>query len=122
MSFINLSQIKPYVKPSIYAALSDEVSEGVTNFDTLNPQVDYIISSHYGISVPEDDTETKYHLPAALILQRLAKNLLVDLSDDFNTEIEKDYVFAGELLSGMQVTTPDIANSLIKPIIGVDEW
>ncbi|MEM4626458.1 MAG: hypothetical protein QXF70_03480 [Candidatus Bilamarchaeaceae archaeon] len=122
MSFINLEKIRPYVKPSIYAALSDEVSEGVTNFDTLNPQVDYIISTHYGITVPTDDSETKYHLPAALILQRLAKNLLTDLSEEFNAEIEKDYVFANELLSGMQISTPDLSNSVVKPLSGVDEW
>jgi len=126
MSYITIDNVKPYVKPSIYSALTSEVTDNVTNFDLLNPQVDYMINSRFGIDIPANAEIAKYHYPASLFLQRIAKNLLTDLTEDFNAEIEKDFVFASELLNQMQsiagVEPVDTSKSIIGEITGVEEW
>lgn len=122
MSFINLDCAKPFIKNSIYQVLQDEISEGNKFFDKLNPQVDMLINLKFGITIPEDNEETKYHLPASLILQKLAKNLLTDISEEFSKEIEEDYQYAISILENLQITPIDNSKAINGTIGGLDTW
>jgi hypothetical protein len=122
MSFINLDCSKPFIKNSIFQALQDEISEGKTFFDELNPQVDLLINLKFGITIPTNNEETKYHLPASLILQKLAKNLLSDISEEFSKEIEEDYQYSISILESMQTTTVDTSKAINGTLGGLDTW
>lgn len=122
MSFIDLDNAKPFIKNTIFQALQDEISDEETFFSSLNPQVDIFINSKFGIAIPADNDVAKYHLPASLILQKLAKNLLSDVSEEFNKEIEEDYLFALSLFENMQTTAVDTSKAVNGTLGGLDTW
>ena len=122
MSFINLDCAKPFVKNPIFQALQDEISEGNSFFDEVNPQVDLLINLKFGFAIPADNEETKYHLPASLILQKLAKNLLSDISEEFSKEIEEDYQYAISILENLQIAPVDNSKALNGTLGGLDTW
>lgn len=121
MSFLTLAQAKPFILSSIYFALDDE-----SNFEAIIPRVDEVIEEITGIEIPSDpETSNELTVPASYVLQKLAKNLLTELTPEFNAQIEKDYNFALELLKKRVSTEndlPDKSNSIIDELSGVDEW
>lgn len=122
-TFVTLNDIKPFIAKSIYNALYQDFSTGVTYFDKIEPEVKSLIESVSGLDLDTPPDWIKY--PSALIFSKIAKRLLTEIDPVFNQTIEKDYEAALEMIrakASQDITPPDNSSSFNGSIGDIYEW
>jgi len=112
----------------MYAILSKQTGNNSDYFTEIEAQAAQLISDITGITVPAAITDApdwvKY--PAALIIAKMAKRLLVEISDELDRQIEADFERALQILKehpqADQANIPDRANTVIDTLGGLNEW
>lgn len=86
-------QVKPYIINGINTALSKVQGESeLTYFDTVENQAAQILFDRTGYTADDKETILSWCIiPVAYIIQKLAKNLVSQLTPEFSESIEKDY-------------------------------
>jgi hypothetical protein len=121
MPFVTLAQIKPFISDGLYSALSKE-----TNFADIEAEAAIFINSEVGIEIPSLVADAPGYIkrPAAMIIQKFARNKLSNISSEsystYESMVEKEFNWAVNFLK-TKVTT-DRSENLSGTINGVDSW
>ena len=132
MPYVELSDIKPFISSSMYNAL-DTVLTGTTKYFTpIEEEAAKLIRDKTGRDIPATtaDAPDWIIVPAAYIIQKLAKRLLTEISLEYNQQIDADYELALKMLAehpnldsdGYEEEPEDKSTSYTGPITGVVEW
>lgn len=120
-----LTEIKPFIKPSVYSALTKKTIEtdSTTNFTNISAEAEKIIYNNSSFTTT-DDVSAWSLLPFAYIVQKLTIPLLDNVEKELNDRIEMYYNFALTLIeqAGVSSTPSDHSGNYNANFNEVIEW
>lgn len=120
MPFVTIEQIKPFVNDGLYNAL---IKNDV--FTAIESEAAIFIRDNFSLTIPQstDDAPDYIKRPAAMIIQKFARNKLQNITNEYldvqESIVDKEYQWAIDYLSQQTSTNP---NSNVGLIAGVDQW
>jgi len=121
-------QIKPYVINGINAALAKAYPDSDQSyFDIIEAQAAQILFDRSGYTANDKESIAGWSaIPMAYIIQKLAKNLVSQLSSDISDAIENDYKTALSIIdehpNESQDAPADKSSSFVGYINNMNEW
>jgi len=120
MPFVTIEQIKPFVNDGLYNAL---IKNDV--FTAIESEAAIFIRDNFSLTIPQSTNDAPDYIkrPAAMIIQKFARNKLQNITNEYldvqESIVDKEYQWAIDYLSQQTSTNP---NSNVGLIAGVDQW